>query len=259
MDLSLITFNVYNNAATFDQRLPLILDTLRRADADVVALQEVPPGRGVTEALARDIDHAHWAEVTFVRPDDGWTEALAILSRLPISAREAVNLRQGVPNCLRVRIAAGEGDFDLYNCHLHPRDSGLRQQEAARILDHMDREPGLAAVLCGDFNAVPSGRTMELLFSRLRSAYEMKHNHHPATTFPTPLRADLIASTAFSARREARPEDSSGGVGAVLDYVLIRRGEFGVKDAITIGDEPAATDPTLWPSDHYGLLVRLTR
>ena len=259
MELSLVTFNVYNNAPTFDRRLPLILDTLTRTDADVVALQEVPPGRGMTEALARDLSYAHWAEAVFVRPDDGWTETLAVLSRLPIRAREAVNLRPGVPNCLRVRLETRDGPFDLYNCHLHPRDSALRQQEVARILQRMDVEPDIAAILCGDFNAVPSGRTMALVFERLRSAYEMKHNHHPATTFPTPLRPDLLASAVVAERREAMPGDSSGEASTALDYVLTRPGEFGVRDAMQIGDEPAAADSTLWPSDHYGLLVRLTR
>ena len=40
-ELKLVTFNIWHNQGDWPARLPLLVDALRRADADVIGLQEV--------------------------------------------------------------------------------------------------------------------------------------------------------------------------------------------------------------------------
>ncbi len=253
MQLTVATFNIYKHE-DFEQRLPLVLRTLRDAAADVVCLQEAPPGEGRAAAFAAELGYAHSTEVAFTRPDDGWSEALAVLSKLPIVGSEPIELRPGVPNCLRVRLQGAEGvAIDVYVTHLHPRDSGLRQREAALIVEAMERAPATAAVVCGDFNAVPEGKTMAVLWPHLRSAYEMANGRHPETTFPTPLRPLAGRQPGFSERREAPPTEDESEAKAAIDYVLVRPSQFRALDARVIGEAIEGG----WPSDHYGVWVRL--
>jgi len=255
VELTVATFNIYNSP-TFDDRLPLILRALREADADVVCLQEVPPGRDLSARIATELGYQAWTDVTFVRPDDGWSEALTVLSRFRITDREPLDLRPGVPNCLRAAIESPLGSIDFYNTHLHPRDSELRQREAAMIMKRMEASGSTPAVLCGDFNAVPAGRTLAVVAGALRSAYEVAHGRHPDTTFPTPLRTIDMRTPGFSARREGAPDADETAAKAAIDYILVRQGQFDVFAAGIIGDA-ATGDISAWPSDHYGVWARL--
>ncbi len=258
VELAVLTYNIYNHA-DFDRRLPLIIEAIRGCNADLVALQEVPPGREFVPELARLTGFGHHAEATFVRPDDGWSETLAVLSRYAIAQSEGLDLRPGVSNCLRARIETPAGPVGVYDAHLHPRDSELRQREARIILDRIESEPAVPAVLCGDLNAVPTGKTLRLIFEKLRSAYELFHDLHPETTFPTPLRPDVLQSTTFGLRQEGQPRAPHAEARAALDYVLVRPSDFSVREARLVGDRPASHDAALWPSDHYGVFVRLSR
>ena len=109
-------------------------------------------------------------------------------------------------------------------------------------------------MLCGDFNAVPGGPTMALVWPHLAPAFEMARGHHPETTFPTPLRPLQGRQPGFSERREAPPADDESAAKAAIDYVLVRRAQFRAVDARVLGTEPVEG---VWPSDHYGVWVRI--
>ncbi len=254
MQFTIVTFNIYNHE-DFEQRLPAILAVLREAAADIVCLQEVPPGRpGLVAEIAAGLGYPHNGECVFVRPDDGWSEGLAVLSKYKVVDVEPLDLRPGVPNCLRVQVETPSGALDVYCAHLHPRDSELRRREAAVILERMQRRPDAPAVLCGDFNAVPDGKTMAVLWPHLRSAFELANGRHPETTFPTPLRPVAGRQPGFSERREAPPVADESEAKAAIDYVLVRPGQMKALEARVIGDAPVEG---VWPSDHYGVWARL--
>jgi endonuclease/exonuclease/phosphatase family metal-dependent hydrolase len=258
MSLTVVTYNVYNNASTFAHRLPVIIAALKELAADVVALQEVPQDGEAAHAIARALGDFCVASTVFTRPDDGWSEALAVLSRFPVSGQEDVELRPGVPNCFRVQIATPEGGFDLHNAHLHPRDADLRIREATVILERISGTPRAPAILCGDFNALPDGDVMALLLSKMRSTFETRHGRHPETTFPTPLRPELLTPAADpAAPGQAVGAQTAASAGRVLDYILVRPEDFVVEEARLVCDQPSQAG--LWPSDHYGVLARLAR
>jgi endonuclease/exonuclease/phosphatase family metal-dependent hydrolase len=250
--ISILTLNIYNHE-DFDSRLAAIIETLRMHDADIVCLQEVPPGRGTTEAVAQAAGYGYWSECVFERPDDGWTEALAVMSRGRQSGSEPIELRPGALNCLRVALDVDRRRLDVYNTHLHPRDSELRQREASSIIEAVGREPSVPSAVCGDFNAVPEGKTMAVVWPHLRSAFEMANGRHPETTFPTPLRPLAGRRPGFSERREAPPTDDESEARAAIDYILVRPEQFRASRAVVIGDRVG----DVWPSDHYGLAAEL--
>lgn len=237
MRLRFLTYNLLNDD-TFEQRLPLIRDVLRATDADIVAVQELPPAGGFERGLSY-LGFPGGASTTFRRPDDGWTETLAVFSRYPVEHAEPIDLRPGVANCVRVRLATPLGAVDVFNLHLHPRESVLRRSEMEFVLLRANAYRAAPVVILGDFNAVASGQTLQPALRAFQSAFARSHGHDPGSTFPTPLRTDL--------------EDVAG---AALDHILFRPEEFRVVDAGLAGD---ALPGGKWPSDHWGVWADLER
>jgi endonuclease/exonuclease/phosphatase family metal-dependent hydrolase len=233
MAFSLVSWNIFNHDPTFAARLLLVSRTLEAADAEIVALQEVPATGGVEYALARDLGYDFVASAPFRRPDDEWTERLVVLSRLPMSEVESLELRPGVTNALRVRLDTPAGRVDLYNLHLHPRDQALRQAELTAVVAGASGRLAVLPVIAGDFNADPTSPVFEAA-PGLRSAYEIANGEHPARTYATPLRGDV----------SRRP--------AAFDHVLVDPARIRVAAAETIGE--AGSDGQ-WASDHWGLQI----
>jgi endonuclease/exonuclease/phosphatase family metal-dependent hydrolase len=233
--LTVASWNLFNHPPTWSGRLAAILATLRELKADVLILQELPSGRGTEFTFARALEFAAATSVPFLRPDDGWAETLAVLSRHPILESEPLELRPGVPNALRVRVAGPAGPLDVFNVHFHPRDQDLRVREAAVIAASRSAGFGVPAIIGGDFNARPDNP----LFGELAgfvSAYRAVHGTEPELTFATPLRTDL----------DPRPH-------AVLDHVLVEPAQATVVAAHRFGDRHDG----VWPSDHWGIAARL--
>jgi endonuclease/exonuclease/phosphatase family metal-dependent hydrolase len=237
VEVSVVTYNIYNEPVSFEPRYPLILETLRAANADIVALQELPPRQEVTRRLAASLGYADWAEVVFVRPEDDWMEALAVLSRFPVLEQEGIDLRPGVPNCLRARIEAPGGELDVFNAHLNHRDPGLRGTEMRMVLAEVSNSP-LPLVLCGDLNSGPEEFVALDGFASLQTAHALVHGALAASTYPTPYRRESRRSGHF-------------------DYILVRPDRLTATEARLIGDSPAKDDEGMWPSDHYGVFARL--
>jgi endonuclease/exonuclease/phosphatase family metal-dependent hydrolase len=220
-------------------------------NADLIALQELPADGDLPERLAEGLGGLHVARQAFRRPDDGWTETLAVLCRFAIGEAGGVELRADTLNCLHARVETPAGPLEVYDCHLHPRDAGVRLGEARTLRDHIRGRPG-AAIVCGDFNAVASGQTLAAL-AGFRSAYELANGVQARSTFPTPLRREPFGRASME-RREAGAVEAPG---AAIDYVLVRPEEFVASEAWVFGDRPSADG--LWPSDHYAVFARLRR
>jgi endonuclease/exonuclease/phosphatase family metal-dependent hydrolase len=159
------------------------------------------------------------------------------LTRLPVVSTAWLDLGAQGRVAQRVTVrAAGGWVLDVYNTHLGLGGEGLRTAQARRLLDWIDTRPLRPAVLMGDLNARPGSPTVELLCSRLRSAHLHVHGCEPPRTVPTPLRRAPTAA------------------GSVVDYVLVNE-LVDVTDARIAFDLADPEDPTLCPSDHYGLSV----
>ncbi|MFE7111551.1 poly(A) polymerase [Streptomyces sp. NPDC057575] len=223
------------------RRRPLLLDALRVADADVIALQEAEP------ALLALLLAAPWVRdgYTFWADPAGRDVAdcgLLLLSRLPV--REAGLHVLGPHKAVAAVVVDGpDGPVTVAVTHLssdHSADgAGRRDTELA------DLATGLAAVegdltLLGDFN--DGGDTPQ---DRLGMADAWSRVHGADDRTPTfdPSVNPLAAVSSLSGRASR------------LDRVLVRSERLRPASAVLLGDVPAPDG--LYVSDHFGVRVEL--
>ncbi|MFJ8856258.1 poly(A) polymerase [Streptomyces sp. NPDC102437] len=244
--LTLLTWNTLWDRYDSDRidtarRRPLLLDALRVADADVIALQEAEP------ALLALLLAAPWVRdgYTFWADPAGRDVAdcgLLLLSRVPV--REAGLHVLGPHKAVAAVVVDGpDGPVTVAVTHLssdHSADgAGRRDAELA------DLATGLAAVegdvaLLGDFN--DGGDTPQ---DRLGMADAWSRVHGADDRTPTfdPSANPLAAVSSLSGRASR------------LDRVLVRSERLRPASAVLLGDVPAPDG--LYVSDHFGVRVEL--
>ena len=179
--LRIVTWNLWWRFGPWEERLPAIIETLRRLDTDVICLQEVwtetESGRSsaheIATALGLDLDRsvaqAHLIDL------DGAGFGNAILSRWPIASHE-VRALPSPPEldefrlALRADIDGPRGPMQVFTTHLHWRldHSHIRQDQVREICRFVKESPDrtFPAVLCGDFNADPESDEIRMLTGR---------------------------------------------------------------------------------------------
>ena len=245
MDRLLVaTMNILNLADRWEERLPLLLADMAALQPDLIGLNEVvypmqqdrllgAAGEGRYEAVRG------WAG----RPEYG----NSLLVKAPLVAADHDRLDLGATRSAhRVRIQLPGGARLLFAVtHLHhlPDDRDVRLAQVELLLPWLDAAPAHdAMIVVGDFNAHP----LEPAHARMReagfaSAYAVANGAEPAVTWPSGLRA---------------PAMDTDGEPSCLDYIWMR-GAIEVEDARLVFDRPATGDPTLYPSDHFGLAAHV--
>ncbi|WP_405750637.1 RNA repair domain-containing protein [Streptomyces sp. NBC_00012] len=244
--LTLLTWNTLWDRYDSDRidtarRRPLLLDALRAADADVIALQEAEP------ALLTLLLAAPWvrAGYTFWADPAGRDVAdcgLLLLSRVPV--REAGLHALGPHKAVAAVVVDGPGGpVTVAATHLssdHSADGAAR-----RDTELADLATGLAAVegdvtLLGDFN--DGGDTPQ---DRLGMADAWSRVHGTDDRTPTfdPTVNPLAAVSSLTGRVSR------------LDRVLVRSERLRSSSAVLLGDVPTADG--LYVSDHFGVRVEL--
>ncbi|MDQ4071087.1 MAG: endonuclease/exonuclease/phosphatase family protein [Actinomycetota bacterium] len=241
--MHIATLNVRNRADRWRQRRHLLVHQLIELAPDVLGTQELRILPNQAAWITREVERRSDGRLRYRwyrRPKTGllglW-EGIGVLSRLPVAAVAWLDLGVDARVAQRVTVHRPDGGLlDVYNTHFGGKGEERRSAQARRVLEWMDTRPPLPVVLMGDLNARPGSPTVELLSSRLRSAYLDRHGSEPARTVPTPLRRGYT------------------GEGAVLDYVFVND-LLEVEDATLSFDQVDPDDPTLAASDHYGLAV----
>ncbi|MFF8385729.1 RNA repair domain-containing protein [Streptomyces kanasensis] len=225
------------------RRRPLLLEALRGADADVIALQEVE-----AELLGMLLA-APWVRRGYtVSTDPGGRDVgecgLLLLSRVPVretavhvlgphKAVAAVVLETGAVRPPVVAVTHLSSD--------HSQDgAGRRAVELARLAE------GLAGVdadvvLAGDVN---DGGDLPQTALGMRDAWSEVHGPDDRTPTFDPGRNPLAAVSSLSGRASR------------LDRVLLRGEGLRADAAVLAGDAPGPEG--LFVSDHYGVVVDLT-
>ncbi|GAA4180266.1 hypothetical protein GCM10022252_02830 [Streptosporangium oxazolinicum] len=221
------------------RRRPLLLEELERADADVIALQEVeaellgmllrtPWIRSAytlsTDPTGRDVD------------DNG----LLLLTRLPVLevGAHALGPHKAVT---AVTVESAAGPIVVAVTHLSSDHSGngpaRRGAELTRIAEVLLGVDG-DVILLGDLNDGGSGPAEVL---GLRDAWTEIHGPGDLTATFDPGVNPLAALSSLSGRASR------------LDRVLLRGHDLRVTAAALRGDSPTADG--LFVSDHYGVVV----
>ena len=241
------TLNLRNIADRWPERLPLLLADMAALQPDVIGLQEVVFAIQQDRLLgaageARYVTFRGWAG----RPEYG----NAILARDQDSAaqagpaermdlgrnRSALWLPMGLPDGTRLA-------FVVTHLHHQVPDEAVREAQALQLLEWLagKREPA-AQVVVGDFNAEPTEPAYRrMVEAGFRSAHAEANAGEPAVTWPSGIQA---------------PGMDEDGEPGCLDYIWVR-GQITVDSCRVVFDRPAADDPTLYPSDHFGLAARL--
>ena len=245
MDRLLVaTLNILNLADRWHERLPLILADMAALQPDVMGLQEVvyPMQQ---DRLIGAAGEAHYTAVRgwAGRPEYG--NAMLVKATLAFEGYERLDLGIG-RSAHRVRVALpGGARLLLAVTHLHhpPAAGAERLAQVEALVAWLASSPEHDAMaVVGDFNANPQ----EPAYARMReagfrSAYRERHGAEPAVTWPSGLQAPAM--------------DTDGEPGC-LDYIWLR-GAVEVDDAMLTFNRPDVDDPTLYPSDHFGLAARI--
>ncbi|MBT8228590.1 MAG: DUF504 domain-containing protein [Dactylosporangium sp.] len=225
------------------RRRPLLLADLERADADIIALQEVE------RELLDQLLSASWVRARYgigCDPAGGDVEdnGLLLLSRLPV--REAARHELGPHKAVAAMVVeSAAGPVVVAVTHLssdHSAGGGtMRHVQLERLAD------GLAGVdgdllLVGDLNDGGPGPAEAL---GLRDAWTEVHGRDDRTPTFDP-RINPLAAVSSLTGRAAR-----------LDRVLLRGSGLRVTGAGLRGDAPSGPDG-LFISDHCGVETELT-
>lgn len=239
MSIRVLTLNLRYNNDRWQERLPLILDTLVTESPDVIGLQEVclpiQQAEVIANALNARTEHLY-SVFTGQKWGEDLDEGIAMLSRLPVRAYEHTNLPETSRLAQRLRVMVDGQLVDVVNTHLHHRpwfEETIRLPQMQHLLRWMfQREGDYRWILMGDMNAPPTSSTIQAAVQHLTSVLPTD-----TITFPAPLRASEYPSN----------------LALQLDYILYDVSRLRLVNAAVIARQTHLQDSTLSASDHFGV------
>jgi endonuclease/exonuclease/phosphatase family metal-dependent hydrolase len=258
-----VTLNILNDPSRWPERRSLIATGLAELEPDLIALQEV----ALPENNARWLADELGGYSVYLCPKTGNKhdkEGIAILSRLTVKREATLDLQSQHRVAQFVQVNLASCSLTFVNAHLYwwPGESVERVKQIRLMLDWLSDLSGMAIVVCGDFNGTPGSTAIQLMRQRFASAYAARHGREPDYTCPTPL--TRIGRVRF--------RDIYRGIGkfvlnlvtnhkvgpwrGTLDYVFANE-QVRVVDCDVVFNHPALHEPTLYPSDHFGLAATL--
>jgi beta-glucosidase len=259
--LRVVNLNMLHGFPDFSDlplRLDLIASEIRRLDADVVLLQEVPWTRATgngAQFLAQQLGYNYlYHRAQGNRHLIFFETGQAILSRFPLN--EAV-FRVLPPRAgfFESRAALGAtsatplGEVTFFTAHLTNRkdDPQVNRGQAGSLKEFVETHTTSLAVVGGDFNASENSPQIVDLSSRWTDAYRALHPGDPGLTCCVD---DLTA-------------DPGELLEERIDYIFVVA--MGEKDGQIVSARRIFHQPFpvgsgwQWASDHTGLLVELER
>ena len=242
--LDVATLNLRNVADRWPERLPLLLEDMAAIQPDLLGVQECVFAIGQDRVLGAagagryEIERG-WAG----RPEYG----NSVLVRSPLQPGLPERLDLGMSrSALRVPIAMpGGSEVAFVVTHLHhiPADEAGREGQARALVAWLAERPAPGGtIVVGDFNAEPVEATYQVMVDAgFRSAYREANGTEPDVTWPSGIQAPGM--------------DVDGDPGC-LDYIWLS-GELHAQTSRLAWDRPAVGDPSLYPSDHLGLVARI--
>jgi endonuclease/exonuclease/phosphatase family metal-dependent hydrolase len=181
---SILTLNLWNVNAPIETRLHALERGLKRLRPDIICLQEVArdPQSKQSQAyiVAKMCNHAHVAEHS----------GLAVICSIPVGRSTSVSLPEfsrDFPRCgLLVELIIDGQPLLVTNTHLAypPEMTQERKIQAdvlvAAIAQRCSTIPGLAKVLCGDFNDTEASPAVRAVLGSDLGFHDVFAECHPA-------------------------------------------------------------------------------
>lgn len=238
-ELRLASFNIWHDMGDWTARLPLIVETLRAADADVIGLQEVleDTAKTLPNQAQTIADALGGYRVVFVSTDpEGAPRRYgnAVLTRLPVLEQDWKRLEplDDYRTAVRVRLDFHGRALDLVNTHFHHTAEGgpIRARQAADLLAWIGRGE-TPLIVMGDFNAPLSDAGLaDFTGDRFFSA--------------------LPADAAVTTLNPAKGHDLR-----VIDHIFVERERFTLGRAYIAGYTPLNGE---YPSDHFAVVASVS-
>ena len=248
--IRVLTLNILNKADRWAERLPLLREGFAAIRPDVAGLQEVffpfEQERMIADSAAGAYS-LHRASAD--RPERG--NSLMLATHLTTRGRlleepERLALGHG-RSALKVRLALPDRRVQIAVTHLHhlPPDEAIRDAQVAALVRWLEPSSEIdATIVTGDFNAEPDEiAALRMVDAGYRSAYLEANQANPPVTFPSGLQAP-------------DREEYAGWPEGCLDYVWIAGAVTSVSAELCF-DRPSQHDPTLYASDHFGIMAVL--
>jgi tyrosyl-DNA phosphodiesterase 2 len=248
--LSCATFNVWFGEAHLEARCLALMALLEEHRPDVIALQEV------TLPFLAGLRSSAWVQSEYLLSDfmgatlSNASYGVVLMSRLPVDSIELHDLpsRMG-RKLLLARVLVNDTPLAVGTVHLESlRESApYRGRQLAQIFRTLKGERD--AILMGDFNFCSTWpEEQACLDPEYTDVWAALRANEPGYTADTDVNL-MLAET--SEEKRVR-----------YDRVLVRSGTPGwaPQSVELLGTAPIAPDlPEVFPSDHFGLLVRLRR
>ena len=243
-ELTLSTYNIWNDSKHAEQRYLAIAELLSRCTPDVMVFQEVTPA-ALDLFLAQPWVRAAYLRTAVVGGDVG-DYGMLMLSRLPIAhvAYTRLPTRQSRGFLEAELVVNG---IKTVVCCLH-LDSGksssrLRTWQLRRIFRALKTVED--AVLLGDFN--------------MREAENARIAVPYSDVWPA-LRPDDDGFTEDTAINLMRYDMKDKSRQVRFDRILLKGRHWTATDIELLGTEPISDElPRVFPSDHFGVKCLLTR
>lgn len=242
-ELTIATFNVGNLFDDVDEpdrpdegtpakprdQLESLAATIRRLDADILALQEVENRDYLARFVEVLLPDSGYEQIVHYEGNDQRGIDVCLLSRVPVGAvtshrhlhftDQQGRRRQFSRDLLRVSIEpeGAAAPFEVWLVHLKSNADGREQAEPIRLAEaqqvrklldqRLGETPGAALIVCGDFNDTPESASTQAIIgngaNRLLSDWESVPPEHRITFNREPYRSMidfLLWSPAMQAR-----------------------------------------------------------
>jgi endonuclease/exonuclease/phosphatase family metal-dependent hydrolase len=259
--LKIVTLNILSDLSRWEKRRGLLVQEIERLSPHLVALQEVRLPQNTAQWLADQLGYTN-IYLTPKMSFEADREAIAILSRLPFTARDSLSLGGQNRVAQYVQVEDEGQPVRLVNGHFfwQPGESAVRLQQVERLLAWLSEAPGDSpSIICGDFNSTPETQAIQRMRQDYVSAYAAVHGAEPEFTCPTPLPRSAWAEirTLLGFFLLIRPRHLDLRWRGVLDYIFVDP-RLRVLDCQVAFNKPAPDDPRIYPSDHLGLFAEVT-
>ena len=244
--LRVLTYNVLADPLRVDERIPPLMAVLEKADADIIALQEVAPW------FVQLLHQQPWVRAYQESKMDGmraYPGGQYILSRYPIQSCWAEILPgQQRRTALYADIHVGDTNLRVATTHMESylEDGPVRAAQLGRIFARLRGTEH--ALLLGDLNFGDG----EPESSNLNSSYEdLWLALHPG---------DQGFTWNIEQSQLAREKSFPGEPSRRLDRILLHSNAWRGASISIVGDQPVVPGKRdLFPSDHFGLVAELVR